>query len=704
MGMGGVGKTQIAAALVNRLKNENAVDLLVWVPAASRDGIITTYARAAHTVEVGEIDPDLAAANFVAWLGQPHRRRWIVVLDDVTDPADLAGLWPPVAESGRTIVTSRRRDHAMLAGHNVVDVGAFDDAEAVRYLCEQFGEGESSAEAAALAADLGHLPLALAQAAAYIADRGLTCARYRARLARRRSLADLTPDALPDGHQHAVAAAWQLSIELANELRPIGLAKAVLELMALLDPNGVPLNVLAARVVTLHVSRQTGVDFDAEDVFDALHNLRRLSLATVDEPAGVARVHALVQRATREATPPEAVDAAVIALTQALLSVWPETERDAEVQILRASVASLRQLAGDTLWKGQDNRGEVLFKAGSSLGFTGQVSAAASYFDDLVAMASARIGTDHRDTLYARYWAAYWLGDTGDITGAISALTSLLVDQQRVLGPDREADILSTQHELGYWYGRSGDTARAVRSLSAVLPNRIRVIGDEHEETLQTRSSLAYWRGRNGDVAGALADNIELLADRTRILGPEHPKTVNTRHEIAYWRGCSGDFEGAVEGFTTVLHDRTRSLGAEHPETLSTRHSLAYWRGRAGDPIAAVAELREVLADRQRVMGEDNPATLTTRHALAYWTGHAEGPAAAVTQLEAVLADRRRVLGPDDPDTLLTHHELGCWRHRAGQLEQGIADLVDVHRDRERVLGPVHPDTCATRAELERLR
>ncbi|WP_199444404.1 hypothetical protein [Umezawaea beigongshangensis] len=44
-----------------------------------------------------------------------------------------------------------------------------------------------------LAADLGHLPLALAQAAAYLTDRELSCAAYRRRFAdRRRTLAELS--------------------------------------------------------------------------------------------------------------------------------------------------------------------------------------------------------------------------------------------------------------------------------------------------------------------------------------------------------------------------------------------------------------------------------------------------------------------------------------------------------------------------------
>src|SRR5260370_2027268 len=45
-GMGGTGKTQLAAALARFLWAAGAVDLLAWVHAASRDSLITGYAQA----------------------------------------------------------------------------------------------------------------------------------------------------------------------------------------------------------------------------------------------------------------------------------------------------------------------------------------------------------------------------------------------------------------------------------------------------------------------------------------------------------------------------------------------------------------------------------------------------------------------------------------------------------------------------------
>ncbi|WP_416904439.1 NB-ARC domain-containing protein [Micromonospora echinospora] len=218
-GLGGVGKTQLAAALADRLWEAGGLDLLVWVSATSRSGVVTAFAQAAADV-TGVEDPDAeqAAARFLAWLaGTP--RRWLIVLDDLNDPNDLHRLWPPATRVGRTVVTTRSTDSALTAGRQVITVGVFTAKESLEYLTAKLaGVPGRLDEAAELAEDLGHLPLALAQAAAYILDRAsMTCASYRRRFAdRRRHLADLAPRVLPDDYPYPVAVTWSLSIDRAD--------------------------------------------------------------------------------------------------------------------------------------------------------------------------------------------------------------------------------------------------------------------------------------------------------------------------------------------------------------------------------------------------------------------------------------------------------------------------------------------------------
>jgi hypothetical protein len=540
-GLGGVGKTQLAAALAEKLWQTRAVDLLIWVTARSRDSLLNSYAQAAADITgVDDPDPVQAAQRILAWLAGTEKR-WLVVLDDIADPQELAGWWPPETVSGRTVVTTRRRDAALLEGRRLVDVGVFTGQEAADYLRGRLGDSPHRLdEADQLAADLGYLPLALAQAATYIRDQDLTCAGYRQRLQRRR-LDKLHPKALPDGQQQAVAKTWGLSIELADS-DTSGLAGIVLQLAAILDPNGIPANIFTTDAALDHYKDRLDSDTDSDDAHDAVRVLYRLGLAdTTTGPDGgesLLRVHALVQRVVRETTAIPQQPALAHTAADALMKLWPDIERATTTrlaQLLRANATTLTAVTGDSLWQTVDGAHRVLFRTGQSLGEIGLVAIARNHFHHLHAASVRVLGPDHRSTLTARGSLAYWRAEAGDPAGAVTAFEQLLADCLRVLGPDDPS-------------------------------------------TLTARSNLARRRGDAGDPAAAATAFEQLLADHLRVLGPDHPSTLTVRHNLAYWRGRAGDRAGAAAAFEQLLADRLQVLGADHPDTLTTRRNLAYWQ------------------------------------------------------------------------------------------------------------------------------
>ena len=93
--LGSCGKTQLAAFFAESLWRSREVDLLVWVDATSRASVLAGYAEAAEAALGTDpsADAEAIAGRLVNWLGET-RRRWLVVLDDLTGAADLTGLWP----------------------------------------------------------------------------------------------------------------------------------------------------------------------------------------------------------------------------------------------------------------------------------------------------------------------------------------------------------------------------------------------------------------------------------------------------------------------------------------------------------------------------------------------------------------------------------------------------------------------------------
>lgn len=617
-GLGGVGKTQIAAALAHRLWNTGQVDLLVWITATSRNAVVTGFAEAAVRV-TGRDDPnpEHGAARLLAWLSEPHQRRWLIVLDDVDNPDNLTGLWPPTTLSGNTVVTTRRRDSALLAGRRHIDVNVFTLDQAVVYLRHKLVDHPHRLDGAEqLAGDLGHLPLALAQATAYILDRCtyMTCAAYRRRLAdQRRRLAELAPHALPDQYIATVAATWTLSIDRADLLAPIGVARPVLELAALLDANGIPATLFTTEAAAGYCATRLEQTVDPDDVADTMHLLHRFSLLTIDETADAVRMHNLVQRAVREAAHPDHRVGLAVAAADALLSIWPQIEHNAaQAQPLRANANALRASTGTRLWTAGDNCHPVLFKVGASLGDVGLVDAAFAYFRQLRSTAEQQLGVDHPDTLAARGQLAHWCGEAGDAAGAVAVLEELLSDEARVLG-EVHPNALGTRHELARWLGETGNTSGAAVVLEQLFEDQQKALGPKHPETLITRVD---WLSRVGQYVGAVEAAERLLAERLRVLGPDNLYTLSIREWLAAIQGYSGKYTAAVAALEALVVDLLRVLGPDHPYTLSTRGSLAYWRGEAGDRSGAAADFEALLADSLRILGPSHPHTIDTRRGL----------------------------------------------------------------------------------------
>jgi NB-ARC domain/Tetratricopeptide repeat len=608
-GTGGVGKTQLAAHYARRSWQARAVELLVWVTAASREAIVSGYAQAGVDVAAADpAEPEQAADRFLSWL-ETTERRWLVVLDDLADPAHLRGLWPPHNPVGRVLVTTRRRDDALTGhGRRLIEVGLFTPTEATDYLAARLtghGRREPVTELAGLAHDLGRLPLALAQAAAYLLDLGLEVAGYRRRLAdRRRTLAELVPDdsGLPDDQRASLAATWSLSIERADRLRPVGLARPMLELASMLDPNGIPETVLSSQPALAYLATHRTLStsdkdppaneqaVSSEDAGDALRCLQRLSLVehTPQNPHRAVRVHNLIQRATREAITNDRGAGLAKAAADALLAAWPEVERDTSLaQTLRANTDVLTAHADQELWR--HGAHPVLSRSGESLGEAGLFAAAIAYWEQLHTAALDHLGPDHHDTLATRAHVAFWQGLSGDAVGAAAATEQLLVDTLRVLGPDHP-NTLRARSSLARWQGMAGDGAGAMAAYEELVEDRLRVLGPDHPDTLLAQSHLAYWRGEAGDGAGAMAAYEELVEDRLRVLGPDHPDTLATRGKLAGWQGRLGDPAGAAAATEQLLEDYLRVLGPDHPDTVTTMDNLAFWREATGEePDTAVA-------------------------------------------------------------------------------------------------------------------
>ena len=337
---GGTGKTQLAVEFARMLWSTRAVDVLVWVPAGTREAVVAGFAQAAGRGGADDPDADAlaAASRFAAWLARTERR-WALVLDDVTDPAALAGLWPS-GRGGRTVITTRLPGtafsgaalggaHAAPNGLRVIPVGGFSRREALSYLSAGLTDyADQRIEALDLGEDLDGLPIALAQAAAVINAGRLSCQEYRASPERAAG-----PHGRAAGRRGspAVLATWSLAAQCADQLAPAGLASPALALTAVLDPDGIPGAVLdqpggmRLHRRTAEQRGQRGPDHGPGR--DQQPGPGRLVTIDPANPVRTVRINTCIQTAVRASCPPPTPTRCIVAAADALVQAWPETGR-----------------------------------------------------------------------------------------------------------------------------------------------------------------------------------------------------------------------------------------------------------------------------------------------------------------------------------------------------------------------------------------
>ena len=158
-GIGGVGKTQLALEYAYRFATD--YDITWWITAEQQELIGPQVAALA--VELGCALPEAETASAVrAILAVLRGRdRWLLIFDNVSDPAEMRG-WLPGSSTGHVIITARSGGWDEISAS--IEVEVFDRDESAAVLQARVPHLAAD-DASILGAALGDLPLAVAQAA-----------------------------------------------------------------------------------------------------------------------------------------------------------------------------------------------------------------------------------------------------------------------------------------------------------------------------------------------------------------------------------------------------------------------------------------------------------------------------------------------------------------------------------------------------------
>ncbi|KAK1839201.1 hypothetical protein CCHR01_18181 [Colletotrichum chrysophilum] len=276
-GLGGVGKTQIALQYVYWLHETRPDFSIFWVHASSEARFRQSFEDIAEECDIpGRHAPSVNVLSLVqTWLRQQLRHPWLLVLDNADDeflfypksPSSAGsfatkyekgngkqglGHFIPECGQGCVLVTTRNKQAGLdlVFGQPIIEVERMDDEESARMISAMTGAKDLLfSKSSTLSNRLENLPLALAQASAFISRNSITVDRYLELLDKsdRNFVSLLCQDFTAVGRDSeippAVMLTWVVSFEQIDLQYP--LASELLSLMAFFDCQTVPKSIFS---------------------------------------------------------------------------------------------------------------------------------------------------------------------------------------------------------------------------------------------------------------------------------------------------------------------------------------------------------------------------------------------------------------------------------------------------------------------------
>ncbi|KAF4433445.1 Kinesin light chain [Fusarium acutatum] len=279
VGLGGVGKTQIALQLAHLVKKEDQADRsysVIWMPALSMGSFEQACTKIISEFGIQRANEENPKETFKRFLSSEKAGKWFLIVDNADNIETIYGTakdpggidqFIPDCEHGYTLYTTRSREVAVsVAQSNVVKLSEMDDEDAKALLQVSLIQKDQMQDMdiiQKLLHKLAYLPLAITQASAYMKINEISVNEYLHLLQNtNQDMVELLSCGYRDrthydSSQGAVATTWIVSFKQIRALH--GDAATLLSATAHLEPKAIPRALLPPLGSGQNMTRAIGI-------------------------------------------------------------------------------------------------------------------------------------------------------------------------------------------------------------------------------------------------------------------------------------------------------------------------------------------------------------------------------------------------------------------------------------------------------------
>jgi tetratricopeptide (TPR) repeat protein len=691
-GLGGLGKTQLAVEYA--YQHAKDYQIVWWVRAEQETTILDDLAALAAKLGLPEAnDSDKhKALEAVCDALSARDDDWLLIYDNAENPDSIRHCLPTHG-GGHVLITSRHAHWGGVAGELPIDV--FTPDESVDFLVNRTGK-EDRAEAGRLAEALGHLPLALEQAAAYLVDTGTSFADYVSLFKTRQPA--MLKRGTPEFYEKTVAATWEINFrELKKQNRA---AAQFVILCSFLAPDRISVKVIReqSRFMPWRLRRHLRDDLKTNAL---IANLTRHSLVKHDD--GLLYIHRLVQAVARNRLSKDDQRGWVERAVKVLNKAFPYKENDLATwdpsAELLPHVLAVNDHTEEVEFTGEP-LGRILNEAGLFVGVRADFSTSRVLREKALALAEKDYGPDDPIVATRANNLGRVLQDLGDLPGAKENIERALRIDEKVYGPDHP-EVATDANNLGTVLRALGDLQGAKANLERALPIFEKVLGPDHPNVATLVNNLGSVLRDLGDLPGAKAHFERALRIDEKAFGLDHPNVATDANNLGSVLQDLGDLPRAKAHLERALRILEKAFGKEHPNVATCANNLGLVLLDLGDLSGAKECAERALRIDENAFGPDHPSVAMDVHNLGVVLQDLGDLRGAKAHYERALRIDEKVLGPDHPSVARDANNLGSVLQDLGDLSGAKECAERALRIASRVFGDDHPTTKTFRKNLQ---